>query len=167
MPIEISHKLLLISFKHQEPEIYEISLDEFEEVILEVPPGYNKVSLIRKPVPCAPKLYVLHYTNIVYVLCLLLYVFFFVGNKVTVDHSKDDIIPFIKEKDRIEFYPSIAMNHVREKGKPRLKLTYIIFKETYVYDSLLLIYPFLALINFTESLGGIRHFFTAVAMDGN
>ena len=59
----------------------------------------------------------------------------------------------------IQLSLSVALDHVREKGKIWFKLAYKLFKETYRCDPLLDIYPFPTLIRLKEFLGGIQHFF--------
>ena len=50
------------------------------------------------------------------------------------------------------------MNNVRDKVKQRNKISYKLFKEQYVYDTLLDIPPFPTLIQFTDFIGGIKTF---------
>ena len=51
-------------------------------------------------------------------------VFFSVGKKGAADYFKDDILTSLKENDSIKFDLRVALNCVREKGKPWLKNTY-------------------------------------------
>ena len=53
------------------------------------------------------------------VFCLLLSVFFIVGDKIAADHIKDEIIPSLKVNFRLKFSQYMVMNHVREKEKPQ------------------------------------------------
>ena len=66
----------------------------------------------------APKLYVLQKSKSASLFCLLSYVLFFIGEKITGDPFKDEITLSLNANDRLEFYPDVALNHVREKGKP-------------------------------------------------
>ena len=59
---------------------------------------------------------------------------FFVVDKVAVDCFKDDIILSHKEKYKIKLYQDVTLNHMREKGKPRCKLSYKVFEKQYVHD---------------------------------
>ena len=61
----------------------------------------------------------------------LSYAFYFVGNKTAADRFKDEITPLIKSNRRLKFAQDVAMNHVREKGKPLCKLSYTLFKGKY------------------------------------
>ena len=56
----------------------------------------------------------------------------------------------------------MALDHVREKGKPQCKLLCKLLKEEYVYDTLLSISPHTTLIQLKDFLGGIHHSVTAV-----
>ena len=103
--------------------------DESEEDLFEVPPGHTQVGVIRKAVPGAPKLYVFHDRNSAFLLCSLLSEFLFVGDKVIADHFKDYILSLLKEKDRVQFFLSVALNFVQYKVKSQCKLTYINVKE--------------------------------------
>ena len=58
-PVELLHNWLLTNFKYHEPWFYSRLFDESEEGNFKVTPGLKKVDVIRKPVPCDPKLYVL------------------------------------------------------------------------------------------------------------
>ena len=86
-----------------------------------------------------------------------------VGDKVSVYHLRDDILHLLKERYRIQFGISLVLNCVREKVKPQLKPTYIIFKKADGYDPLLDIYPLMILIQLTYFLVGIKH---CVTVDG-
>ena len=72
--------------------------------------------------------------------------FYLVVDKVDADYFKDEITPFLKTNDRIKFDQYVAMNHVIEKGNPRCKLLYKLFKGKCGYDPLLEISPFPTLI---------------------
>ena len=61
---------------------YAILFNKSEEGTFEVPPCRTKVGVIRKSVHGDPKLYVFHDINSAFVLCSLLYEFFFAGEKV-------------------------------------------------------------------------------------
>ena len=56
----------------------------------------------------------------------------------------------------------MALDHVREKGKPQCKLLCKLLKEEYVYDTLLSISPHKTLIQLKDFLGGIHHCVTVV-----
>ena len=76
----------------------------------------------------------------------LLSVLFFIGDKISSDRLKDEIIPSIKENDRPKLSQDVALNHVREKLKPQCKLSYKVSKEKYGYDPLIDIYLYPTLI---------------------
>ena len=61
--------------------------------------------------------------------CSLLYAFHFVGDKIASDSFKDETTPLLKSNDRLRFSQDVAMNNVKEKGKPQCKLPYKLFKE--------------------------------------
>ena len=44
---------------------------------------------------------------------------FFAGDRISAGTFKDAIIPPLKANYRLKFDQDIAMNHAREKGKPR------------------------------------------------
>ena len=54
--------------------------------------------------------------------------FLFDGDKIAAGSFKDEITPLLKANDRLKFAQYVAMNHVREKIKPQLKLSYKLFK---------------------------------------
>ena len=56
-------------------------------------------------------------------------IFFFVDEKVAADPFKDEVIPLLKENDRLNFAQDVKMNRVREKGKPQCKLSYKLLEE--------------------------------------
>ena len=70
-------------------------------------------------------------------LCLLSYVFYFIGDKISAYHFKDEITPSLKAKDRLKYAHYVAMNQIREKEKPLCKLLYEWFKVKYGYNLLL------------------------------
>ena len=80
--------------------------------------------MVIKSVPGAPKLYVFHDSNSACVFCSFFSVFFSVGKEGAADYFKDDILTSLKENDSIKFDLRVALNCVREKGKPWLKNTY-------------------------------------------
>ena len=51
----------------------------------------------------------------------------------------------------------MALNYVRDKGKPQCKLSYKLLKEEYGYDTLVEIYPYPTLVQLKYFLGGIHH----------
>ena len=79
---ELYHDLALTNFKHQESAFYEILFNESDEGPFESPPFRTKVGVRIKSVPCFPKMYVFHNSNISFVFCSLLSAFLFVGEKV-------------------------------------------------------------------------------------
>ena len=82
----------------------------------EVPPGCKKK--INTSVPDDPKLYVLQENKIAFVFCSFSSVIYFIGDKITVDHFKDEITPSLELYDRLKFAQDVAMNCVTEKIKP-------------------------------------------------
>ena len=94
--------------------------------------------------------------------CSLSYEFFFVGNKKIGDIFKDTITTSIKANYRLKFARYVTTDNVREKGKPRWKISYKVFKYQYGCDPLIDIYMFQILIQLKEFLGGIQHCFTVV-----
>ena len=89
-------------------------------------------------------------------------IFLFVGENFTEDHFKGGIILLLKEKYRIKFTLSMALNNVRDNRKQQCKLTYKISKQTSGCDLLLDTYKFTTLIELTESIGGIHYCVTVV-----
>ena len=55
-------------------------------------------------------------------LCLLPYIFYFIGDKISADILKDKITPLLKANDRLKLTQDVALNRVREKGKSQFKL---------------------------------------------
>ena len=54
-----------------------------------------------------------------------------IGDKISADHFKDEIAPSLKANNRLKFDQDVALNHVREKGKPRRKPSYKLLKGEY------------------------------------
>ena len=50
--------------------------------------------------------------------------FYFIDDKIATDNFEDEITPSLKENDRIKFDQDVAMNLLREKRKPRCKISY-------------------------------------------
>ena len=84
--------------------------------------------------------------------CSLLYEFFFVGDKISADNFKEKIIPSLKVNDRIKLAQDVAIDHVRDKGKPRCKLSYRVFIEQDQYDILIETSTFTTLIHLKNVL---------------
>ena len=83
-PIGLSQQWVLAYFKYQEPEFHARLFGGSEEGTFAVPTGRTKVGLIIKPVPGAPKLYVLNKIKSYCALFLLPFAFFFVDEKVAI-----------------------------------------------------------------------------------
>ena len=96
------------------------------------------------------------------VFCLFQSEFFFVGDKISDVCFKDGITKSIEANCSHKFDQDVAINCVREKEKPRYKLSYRLFKEHYGYDSLLYISPFPTLIQLEEFICGIQHCVTVL-----
>ena len=82
--------------------------DDSEEVSFGIPPGHKKVGVIIRPLTGSPKLYVLQESNSACVFCSLSSAFLFVGNKVAADYFKDEIIPSLKENNRLKLADDVA-----------------------------------------------------------
>ena len=117
-PVEISHYWVLKNSKYQDPEFYDILFDEYEESLFGVPPGHTKVDVIKNQylVLLSCMFTIIERVLVCYV--YFKYSFFFVGGKFAADKFKDDNLPSIKEKDRLQFTIDLVLNHMREKGKP-------------------------------------------------
>ena len=61
--------------------------------------------------------------------CSLSSVFYFIGDKIDVDHFKDEITPSLEVNDGFNFSQNVAFDHVRDKSKPLYKLSYKVLKE--------------------------------------
>ena len=155
--VELSHEWVLIHFKYQEPKFYSRLVHNSEEGSFEVSPGCMKVGVIIKPLTDFPKCRVIKERKSVCVFCSLSSVFFFIGDKVAADILKDEIIPLINAKDRLKFSQDVALNNFIVKGKPQFKLSYILFEEKDVYDTLIFISPFPTLSHFADSICGIQY----------
>ena len=86
----------------------------------------------------------------------------FSGNKVVADGFKDDIIPSLKAKSRLQPDHEVILNQGREKVKPRCKLSYKVFNEKYGYDTLIEIFPFPTLLQLTKFIAGIKNCVTVI-----
>ena len=89
--------------KYQKPSFYYKLFDESKEGTSEVPNDCTKVGIIIKPVPGSTKVYNVQDIKGDCVFYSLSYTFIFVGDQITVDHFKDDILPYLKAKNRIQF----------------------------------------------------------------
>ena len=76
--------------------------------------------------------------------------FYFFGDKIYADSFINEITPSLKANDGLKFSQDVAFNNVREKGKPQYKLSYKVLQEEDVYDPLLDIYPYQALIHLKD-----------------
>ena len=65
---------------------------------------------------------------------------------VTVNSFKYAILTLLKEKYRLKFDQYVALNHVKDKVKPLLKLSHKVFKVKYGY------YTFLDISTFKTSI---------------
>ena len=81
----------------------------------------------KKHVLDATKLYVFHIKRSACVLFSLWYVFFLVGDRVSVNRFKYGIAPSLKANDGLKIYQDAEMNHELEKGKIWCKLSYKCF----------------------------------------
>ena len=84
----------------------------------------------------------------------------FIGDKIASGHFKDEITPSLKADDKIKCFQGVALNRVRNKGKPRCKLSYKVLNEECIFFTSLDIFPYLILIQLKDSLGEIHHFVT-------
>ena len=84
-------------------------------------------------------------------------IFFFIVNKISADNFKNEITPSLKANNGLKLDQYVALNRVREKGKPRCKLSYEVLKEEDGYDPLIDIFPYLALIQVKYFPSGILH----------
>ena len=50
--------------------------------------------------------------------CSLLFLFYLFGDEISADCFKDEITPSSKPNDRLKIAQDVALNHVRNKGKP-------------------------------------------------
>ena len=89
--------------------------------------------------------------------CSFSWAFFFVGDKVSIDHFKDEIITSLKSNNRLKFSQDVAINHLIDKGKLRCNLWNKVFEEKSAYYPFLYISPFPSLIWLTDFLGEIQH----------
>ena len=80
--VELYHDLALKIFKPLESAFFEIIFNKSDERPFEAPPFRTKVGVRIKSVPCFPKVYVFHNSNISFVFCSLLSAFLFDGENV-------------------------------------------------------------------------------------
>ena len=78
--------------------------------------------------------------------CLLTSAFYFIDDKIAADLKNMKLHPSLKGNYRLQFSQNVALNRVRETGKPRCKLLYELLREEDGYDPLLDIFPYLILI---------------------
>ena len=62
----------------------------------------------------------------------------------------------------LSFFQDVALNNVRENGKPQFKLSYKLLKKEYLYNTLLDIYPYTTWIQLKFFLDGIQPSVTVV-----
>ena len=96
------------------------------------------------------------------VLCSLSSAFYFVGDKIVASRFLNESKSSIRENYRLKFSQDAALNHVREKGKPRCKISYELLKYEDGCDPLLDISSYTRLIQLKDYLGGIHHCATVV-----
>ena len=94
--------------------------------------------------------------------CLLLSEFYSIGDKIAADNFKDEITPSLKKNDRNKLTKYVVMNREIDKGQPRCKISYKVFKGEDWYDPFPDIYPFTILIQLKEFISGIHHCVTVV-----
>ena len=104
--------------KYQETAFYARLFYNSEKGPFEVLSGRKKVDRIIKSLPGDTKWYVLQEIKTACAFCLVSSNFFFVGDSFFADSFKDVIIPSLKANTRLKLAQDVAMNHVREKGKP-------------------------------------------------
>ena len=109
--------------------------DESEKGPFELPPGRTNKGY--KYVPDAPKLYGVCENISAGVFCSLLFVFYFIGNKIAIYHFKDEIKPLLKSNDRLKFAQDVVVDSVQEKVKPRS-----IFHIKYLMNKIYMIHCF-------------------------
>ena len=122
----------------------------------EVPPGHERVDASINHYLMVPS-FLFYSIAILLVYFVDCHLDFYLLWKITAGHFKYEILPSLNAKYSIEFDISVAMHFLREKRKPRWKISYEIFKETYDYDPLIDIYLFPTLIQLTGVIGGIQN----------
>ena len=88
--------------------------------------------------------------------------FYFISDKIAADNFKDGMTPSLKANYGLKFAQDVALNRVREKVKPRCKMSYKLLNEEYLYDPLLDIAPYSTLFQFKYDLDGIHHCVTVI-----
>ena len=86
------------------------------------------------------------------------------GDNIFDDNFRDTIIYLLLKNVRLKLSQDVTINHVKEKGKPRCKLSYKVFELKYGYYSLLEIYMFQTFILLKDFLGEIQHYVTVFVM---
>ena len=94
--------------------------------------------------------------------CALSYKFIFIGDKISANILKYEITPSLKANGRLRFAQNVALNRVREKGKPQWKISYKVLKEEEGYDKFLDISTYPTLIQLKYFLGRIYHCVTVI-----
>ena len=84
--------------------------------------------MIKRSVPDSTKLYVLKENNSACVFCLLSSAFYFIGGKFYADCFIGEITHSLKANERFKSDQDVVLNNVRDKGKPRWKISYKVFK---------------------------------------
>ena len=83
---------------------------------------------MQKSLPGDPRLYVLQINDSVCVLCSLSSAFYFIGGKFYADCFIGEITHSLKANERFKSDQDVVLNNVRDKGKPRWKISYKVFK---------------------------------------
>ena len=68
----------------------------------------------------------------------------------------------LKANDKLKFSQDVVLNNIRDKGKPKYKLSHKVLKEEDGYDPLLDISPYTTLIQLKYSFDVIHHCVTTV-----
>ena len=88
---------------------------------------------------------------------------YFIYDIISADYFKEEITPSLKANYRLILSQDGALNHVRDKGIPRCKISYKLLKEEYGYDPLLEIYTYPTLIPLKDYFDRIQHCVTVVS----
>ena len=86
----------------------------------------------------------------------------FVGDKIAADNFKYKMITSLKANGGLKFAQDGAMSHVRDKFKPRWKLSHKVFEGQYGYDTLIETSLLPTIIQLKYFLCGIQHCVTFV-----
>ena len=95
-------------------------------------------------------------------LCSLSYEVYCIGDKIAPYRFKDEITRLLKANYGLKFDEDVALNHIREKVKPRCKIPYKVLKEEDTYVQFIAIYKYPTLIQLKYYLERIHHCVTAV-----